>query len=260
MRILYIILCICIGFISCKENSYINPIIDTTYIEFPTKTIHQTLLYTETSPYTLNLPFQVFGKSLNQNDTIVVRVTSNYFIKNTDFWYDSIQIITPTTIIDTIHIHIKNTKVWEGGTFSLDCKLISKNNKIHTSKNYQNCTLFFTRESFISYFTGNYSCFENSTESTYPVTFIQSQNDSVLYNTNFWDFPLIGQNVPYIFRKDQDKTIIIPETVWTDKIGNQYTIYGSGNYTFNGTFHVSFFMENNEGKIEHSGIHFFTKN
>lgn len=253
-----VILLFLLYMMSCKDNAYIDNTIGSTNAEFANSSIQQNLSYTLTAPYTLLLPYQIFGNSLSNNDTIIVRALSSYFSKS-EYSYDSIRIITPKTIFDTVKISIQSNKIWEGGTFSIPFELISKNKKIKVSSNYKQCTLYFTRESFISYFTGNYSCHETSTGATYDVSFTQLNNDSTVYNTNFWDFPLVGQQVPYIFRKDDAKSIEIPQTVWTDKLGNVYTVYGTGSYTFNGSFEVSFFMENSEGNIEHSGIHHFTK-
>ncbi|OQA99303.1 MAG: hypothetical protein BWY22_00421 [Bacteroidetes bacterium ADurb.Bin217] len=244
---------------SCNENEFINSHIDKTYAEFPTNTYSQTISYTEQSPYSLSIPYQIFGNSLAKNDTLIVRITSNYFTKNSEYWYDSVRIITPQTIFDTVRISIKSNKIWEGGTFSLQCTLVSKNKLITVSKNAHSCTLYFTRESFINYFTGAYSCFETSTNATYNVSFIRINNDSTLYNTNFWDFPLTGQQLPYVFRKDAEQSIEIPESEWTDKLGKKYTVSGTGTYTLNGTFQVSFEMENEQGIVEHSGKHYFTK-
>ena len=61
---------------------------------------------------------------------------------------------------------------------------------------------------------------------------------------NFYDFPLAGQYVPYVFTQDESMQVEIPEnTEWTDNLGNKYLVSGTGTYELNGNFAVDFTMK-----------------
>jgi len=261
MKNLFAILCIlsCIG---CSQKEHLENSINKTYVEFGNSTFATTIPFTTKQPYILYLPYQVFNNNLQQNDTIIIEGLSNFFAKNKDFFYDSIQIVSPNTLKDSIKITIKSSKIFEGGTFELPFKLSSKNKNITISKNYEKSTLVFTRESFINYFSGEYSCYETNTNATYDVKFEANRsilNSNITYNKNFWDFPAQGEIIPFVFDTTATKLITIPETEWHDKLGNKYIVNGDGGYDFSGNFNVNYYMKNLNGEIYQQGKQFYTK-
>ena len=112
----------------------------------------------------------------------------------------------------------------------------------------------------MDFFTGKYSCYESATNSTYEVDFEKIDANSIK-NNNFWDFPLPGQYVTYIFVQDETFAISIPEdSEWTDNLGNKYLVSGSGTYDLQGNFTVNYVMKNaSTGTVYQTGKHSFKK-
>jgi|SRR5690554_4976444 len=108
------------------------------------------------------------------------------------------------------------------------------------------------------FFTGTYVCYETSTQARYNVEFT-AKNELELINHNFWDFPLDGQTVSYIFSLNEEQSISIPESEFVDKMGNIYTIEGTGNYWLTGNFSVNYTMKKQNGDIYEQETHEFTK-
>jgi hypothetical protein len=246
------------SFISCNQNKILDKSIEQTFIEFPSSEISKTISYSQKDTFLLAIPIQIFGKELENNSSIKFSIVGGTAKNKIHFNLDSIQEIKSKISLDTIFIHIATQKLTSGVDYSIKLEIKNINNTLVVSTNYKSCTIHFIKETFIDFYTGFYSCFESSTNSTYTVEFTK-ENSSTINNTNFWDFPNEGKEVPYIFNQDLNQTIEIPRTAWMDKLGKEYTVYGNGNYTNNGNFTVDFYIEDSNGNLYQNGTHTFTK-
>lgn len=258
----YTYFCVCFSIIlllNCSKNDFDSQYIQKTYVEFPSKHIHIVIPYNQQPPYNLHIPIQIFGTSLTTEDSIKIHSKNDWLIANVDYTCEHIKRIATQTLHDSITLSVASNKFYNNTLYSIDLEIISFGNQIEVSKNNNSCEVSFIKESFSQFFSGTYSCFETSTNSTYEVTFrtLSAQSNKIM-NQNFWDFPESGQEVEYIFSLDE-QTIEIPEAYFTDKLGNTYTVKGSGTYTLDGNFIVDFFMYLTNGDIYQSGRHIFTK-
>ena len=245
--------------ISCNQNKILDNSIEQTYIEFPSSEITKTISYSLQDSFLLAIPIQIFGKELENNSSIKISIVGGTAKNKIHFNFDSIQEIKSKISLDTLFIHIATQKLTSGIDYSIQLEIKSINNTLIASTNYKTCTIHFLKETFIDFYTGSYSCFESSTNSTYNVEFTK-ENSSTINNSNFWDFSYDGKVIPYIFNQDINQTIEIPRTVWMDKLEKEYTVYGNGNYNSNGNFSVDFYIEDSNGNLYQSGTHTFTKN
>ncbi|MDA3881867.1 MAG: hypothetical protein PF481_01130 [Bacteroidales bacterium] len=241
---------------SCSKNPITDHTISETFIEFPQSSLTHTISYTETAPYTISIPFQIMGKELSSQDSAYISLTSTNSSEE-DLIYDSIIKSTPNTFSDTIYIEI-NKPLYSSVKYNMTISLHSFNSQLKVSDNYKTCTIDIIKESFSDFFSGTYSCYETSTQASYTVEFT-AKNELELVNHNFWDFPLDGQTVSYIFSLDTEHSISIPESEFVDKMGNIYTVEGTGNYWLNGNFSVNYTMKEENGDIYEQGTHEFTK-
>ncbi|MFW5850627.1 MAG: hypothetical protein ACOCWB_00225 [Bacteroidota bacterium] len=241
---------------SCSKNPITDHTMSETFIEFPQSSLTHTISYTETAPYTITIPFQIMGKELSSQDSAYISLSSTNCSQE-DLIYDSIIKTCLNTFSDTINIDI-NKSLSSSVNYTIRISLHTFNSQLKVSENYKKCTVNIVKESFSDFFSGTYSCYETSTQARYNVEFT-ADNELVLINHNFWDFPLDGQTVSYIFSLDAEHSIIIPESEFVDKTGNIYTIEGAGNYWLNGNFSVNYTMKEQNGEIYEQGIHEFTK-
>lgn len=257
----FIILYTIIGFfsfISCNQNKILDNSIEQTYVEFPSSEITKTISYSLQDSFLLAIPIQIFGKELENNSSIKISIVGGTANNKIHFNFDSIQEIKTKISLDTLFIHIATQKLTSGVDYSIILEFKNSNNTLIASSNYKSCTIHFIKETFIDFYTGTYSCFESSTNSTYTVEFTK-ENSSTINNINFWDFSYVGKVIPYIFYQDQNQTIEIPRTAWIDKLEKEYTVYGNGNYSSNGDFSVDFYIEDSNGDLYQNGTHTFTK-
>lgn len=243
---------------SCSKNEYIDTSITQTYIEFPNTHFMGDIHFTETPPYTLRIPIQIFGTSLSKKDS--VRFTMRQTQLSIDI--DTTISISPNQNQDTIHISFKGNAPFSPGVeYSSIIQLHSLGRSLDVSANTATRTYIIQKKSLSQFLSGSYSCFETSTNARYTVTFTAiSATQNTIINHNFWDFPLEGQTVAYTLATDGSNTIEIAPTNFTDKLGNTYLVYGSGTYdTSNGSMTVDFFMEDAQGNMYQNGTHIFTR-
>jgi hypothetical protein len=89
----------------------------------------------------------------------------------------------------------------------------------------------------------------------YPCEFIAGPVDTILTNTNFWDW---GLSIDYSFSADFDQKITIEPQTFTD-LGPSLTVSGSGTYDgITKTMVVAYKIEYDDGTIEEENIHTFT--
>lgn len=242
---------------ACTKNSYLDSEIDKTYIEFQNKELYEIVPYFVDGDYLIGIPFQVFGKNLTENTKVECTVTNTNLKVGYNLFYTSTIELNKSNIIDTLYISIKPKKnIYALKDYFVSLELTSDDSKIIIPQNLNKITLTFQQESFATFYTGEYTCYESNTGSTYNVIFTRQDSSSIL-NTNFWDFPSIGETVVYSLNQN-DNTIEIPQTTFVDKNNNVYTVYGNGTLYSNGDMEVEYFMEE-DGSIYQHGTHTFTK-
>lgn len=256
LRILTIITC-CFVLISCSKNEYLDTTIDKPTVEFTQATFNKTISFVEnSSSYDIAVPIQVFGGTTDASISVSIE-TSNPAYINDVYSIETTKSLHNNTL-DSIHIHVNTTKLKKAQTYSI--KLTISSEKVAIAKNYETCLVTFSQQAFMDFFTGSYSCYESSTNSTYNVDFTKL-NDTTVKNNNFWDFPLPGQYVPFVFTTDESQTVSIPDDyVWTDLLGNKYIVSGTGNYDLKGNFFVDFTMkQTGSEEIYQTGRQTYTK-
>lgn len=251
-RFLIYLLCAC-SLASCDKDEYLGTTIEQPTVEFAQTKYAETISFIASDEYNIAVPIQVFGG----NSTGSINISAQTALPN-----DAYSVSTSKTLngnaLDTIYITINTAKITKGEAYSINVTISSS--EISVSKNYATCSVTFSQQAFIDYFTGTYSCFESSTNSTYDVE-LTKQNDTTIKNNNFWDFPLAGQYVPFIFSQDETMAVTIPnDTQWTDLLGNKYLISGMGKYDFQGNFYVDFTMKTAAtNEVYQSGRQTYTK-
>ncbi len=252
-RFLTIITCFFV-LISCSKNEYIDSTIDKPTVEFTQATFDKTISFVEnSSSYDIAVPIQVFGGTSDASISVSVETANSndvYSIETTK----SLQ----NNTLDSIHIYVNTTKLKKAQTYSI--KLTISSDKVAIAKNYETCIVTFSQQAFMDFFTGTYSCYESSTNSTYNVDFTKL-NDTTVKNNNFWDFPLPGQYVPFVFNQNEAQTVSIPDDYeWTDLLGNKYIVSGTGNYDLKGNFFINFTMKKSGSEeIYQTGKQTYTK-
>ena len=250
-RFLTFLLCVC-SLVSCNKNEYLDATIDQPTVEFAQTNHTETISFIAANEYKIAVPIQVFGG----NSTATINITAQTSLANDAFSVNSTQSLKNNPL-DSIYITINTAKIEKGTTYCINVTISSSD--VAVLKNYATCSVVFSQQAFIDYFTGTYSCFESSTNSTYNVE-LTKQNDETIKNNNFWDFPLAGQYVPFIFTQDETLSVSITNnTEWTDLLGNTYFISGNGKYDFQGNFFVDFTMKTATNDAYQSGRQTFTK-
>lgn len=255
-RLLTIVTC-CFVLISCSKNEYLDTTIDKPTVEFTQATFNKTISFVEnSSSYDIAVPIQVFGGTTDASISVSIE-TSNPAYINDVYSIETTKSLHNNTL-DSIHIYVNTTKLKKAQTYSI--KLTISSEKVAIAKNYETCFVTFSQQAFMDFFTGPYSCYESSTNSTYNVDFTKL-NDTTVKNNNFWDFPLPGQYVPFVFHQNEEQTVSIPDDYeWTDLLGNKYLVSGSGNYDLQGNFFVNFTMKQAESEaIYQTGKQTYTK-
>ncbi|MCQ2960042.1 MAG: hypothetical protein MJ198_07640 [Bacteroidales bacterium] len=246
---LFGILCV----ISCSKNPYIDATVDKATVEFASTTLNETISFVADEEYCISVPIQIFGglSSATLNVAVETKLPEDSYSINKS------KVLTGNSL-DTIQVLIKTSKLKKGTSYSIKLTLNSSN--VAVSENYKSCVLTFAQQAFMDFFTGEYSCYESSTGATYNVEFIKV-NDTIVKNNNFYDFPLPGQYVSYVFKQDESRSVTIPEdSEWTDNLGNKYLISGNGSYDLQGNFVVDFTMkEAPTESIYLSGKHSFKR-
>lgn len=238
---------------SCKKNEYLNASVDETTVEFTTTAISETISFNAGNVYDILVPIQVFGGTSDATVTIVSKTS-----------LPSDVVIIPTTkkingtTLDTITLQVKTEKLKKGQVYTLELTLSSS--EVAISKNYESCAVSFSQQAFMDFFTGVYSCYESATGSIYEVEFTKD-NDTTVKNNNFYDFPLAGQMVPYVFSQGESHAVEISEDyAWTDKLGNKYLVSGKGTYDSDGNFTVDYVMKDASTEaVYQQGTHMFRK-
>lgn len=229
------LLCIFCCF-SCEKNEYLDASVDDATVEFASTNMNETISFISTGDYDIAVPIQIFGGT----STAQINVAVETKMSSEAYSVESSKNLNGSSL-DTIHVKVKCVKLKKGTVYSMTLKISSSS--VVVSKNYEKCVLEFSQQAFMDFFTGNYSCYESATGATYDVNFTK-MNDTTIKNNNFYDFPLAGQYVPYVFVQDDSKKISIPEnTEWIDNLGNKYVVSGEGAYELNGNFYVNFTME-----------------
>lgn len=254
----YIISCIVLfTLVACGKDKISKPLAKNSYVEFIHKSNSHTIPYTANFPYAIYLPIQYFGKTIDAPQSLSIKISSHTLSETFDFMYDSLHVISPNSIFDSVKVTIISPSIIEGNSYSFTCTIQPLDAGIVVLKEAATTTISFTKESLVHYFSGSFSCFEDATSSTYNTEFVKL-SDTVVANTNFWDFPLSGQVVPYIFRKDSLHSVIIPPTPWADKLQHEYIVEGEGQYSISTkSFFVNYRITDNKGNIEQVGTHSF---
>lgn len=241
-RFLTILTC-CIVLASCSKNEYLDATIDKPTVEFSQANFEKTISFVEnSSAYDIAIPIQIFGGTSDAAISVSVETSASsdiYKIESTKTLQNN--------VLDSIHIYVNTAKMKKATAYSI--KLTISSDKVAIAKNYETCVVTFSQQAFMDFFTGTYSCYESSTNSTYNVDFTKL-NDTTVKNNNFWDFPLPGQYVPFVFNQNEEQTVSIPDDYeWTDLLGNKYLISGTGNYDLQGNFFVNFTMKKAENEV-----------
>ena len=247
----YLFCVICL--FSCKKNEYLDASVDEPMVEFSSLSINETIPFVAGNEYNIAVPIQIFGG--NSTASISVKVESDL---SAEAYTVPSSVQLKGSSLDTVFVKIKTGKLQKGKPYSM--KLTISSSAVSVSKNYASCTVVFSQQAFMDFFTGMYVCYESSTGSTYDVEFVK-MNETTVKNMNFYDFPLAGQYVPYVFTQDDSKSIEIPEgTEWTDNLGNKYLVSGTGTYELNGNFSVDFTMQDAATEAVYlTGKHSFRK-
>ena len=252
VRILFIVTIFTL--FACKKNEYLDASIDKPTVEFSSIELTETISFISNGNYDIAVPIQIFGGTTDKTIT----VSAESILPNDAYSLNSSLALTKGQSIDTIHISLNTNKIQKGKAYGI--KLTLTSNDIAISENYKSCNITFTQQTFMDFFTGKYICYESATNSTYEVYF-EKINATSIKNNNFWDFPLPGQYVTYVFTQDDSFAISIPEdSEWTDNLGNKYLVSGSGTYDLQGNFVVNYEMKNaSSGTLYQSGKHTFKK-
>ncbi len=253
MKKIVVFLLSAIAFCSCEKNEYLDASIDKTTVEFASTNLNETISFIAAEEYKIPVPIQIFGGK----STSIINVKVDTKMAQEAYSISASQALKGSSL-DTIFVTVKTSKLKKGITYSLNLTLESSDVKV--SSNYKSCAVTFVQQAFMDFFTGIYSCKESSTGSTYDVEFTK-MNDSTIKNNNFYDFPLAGQYVPYVFVQDESLAISIPEDYeWTDNLGHKYLISGIGSYELNGNFKVDFTMKDAVSEqVYQIGTHSFRK-
>lgn len=240
--------------VSCSKNDYVDAEYDKTTVEFVSTNVTETISFVANDEYVIAVPIQIFGGSANASLTISC-VTD---LPSGAYSIESNKIVAKGVSLDSVYVNIKTSKIEKGKMYSVELTISDAD--IAISKNYATCRVSLSQQAFIDFFTGIYSCQESSTNSTYDVEFTK-MNETTTKNLNFWDFPLPGQYVPFVFVQDETFSVSIPDdTEWTDLLGNKYKISGSGTYDLQGNFSINFVMkEFSTDKEYQSGTQVYTK-
>ena len=250
-RLLIYLLCVC-SLASCNKNEYLDASIEQPTVEFAQTNYTETISFIASDEYDIAVPIQVFGG----NSTATINISAQTSLPN-DVYSISTSKSLKSNALDSIYLTINTAKITKGTAYSINLTISSSD--ITKKKNYATCSVAFSQQAFIDYFTGTYSCFESSTNSTYDVE-LTKQNETTIKNNNFWDFPLAGQYVPFVFTQDESMAVTIPDdTEWIDFLGNKYLISGTGKYNFEGNFYVDFTMKTMENEVYQSGRQSYTK-
>ena len=252
IRILFIVTILAL--FACKKNEYLDASIDKPTVEFSTTELTETISFISNGNYDIAVPIQIFGGTTDKT----ISVSAKTALPNDAYSLNSTLSLTKGQSIDTIHISLNTSKIQKGKPYNITLTITS--NDIAVSENYKTCDIILTQQTFMDFFTGKYSCYESATNSTYEVDFEKIDANSIK-NNNFWDFPLPGQYVTYIFAQDETFAISIPEdSEWTDNLGNKYLVSGSGTYDLQGNFTVNYVMKNaSTGTTYQTGTHTFKK-
>ena len=253
MKKLLIVCCLAV-LISCSKNDYLDASIGESTVEFAQTTMTETILFIADSQYDIAVPIQIFGGS----KAATVRVSAESQLSNDAFSVESTKQIQKDVALDTIHVLVNTDRIKKGTEYSVILRISSDD--IRVSQNYATCQIRFSQQAFIDYFTGVYSCFETSTNSTYEVE-LKKESDTTVRNLNFWDFPLAGQYVSFAFVQNETQAVsIADDTEWTDKLGNKYKISGNGTYDLQGNFSIDFVMKDfATDAVYQSGKQIYTK-
>ncbi len=240
--------------VSCNKNDYVDAEYDKTTVEFVSTSLTETIPFVANEEYTIAVPIQIFGGL----STAKLTITCSTDLPNDAYFVESNKIVENGISLDSIYVKINTSKIKKGKIYAVELTISDAD--IAISKNYATCQLTLSQQAFIDFFTGTYSCKESSTSSTYDVEFTKL-NDTSIKNLNFWDFPLSGQYVPFVFVQDESFGVFIPEdTEWTDLLGNKYKVSGSGTYDLQGNFSVNFVMKDFATDKEYqTGTQVYTK-
>lgn len=223
--------------VSCSKNDYVDTVYDKTTVEFATTSLTDTISFVANEEYTIAVPIQIFGGFSSAK----LSIACSSDLPDDAYFVESNKVVENGVSLDSIYVKINTSKIKKGKIYAVELTISDAD--IAISKNYATCQLTLIQQAFIDFFTGSYSCKESSTNSTYDVEFTKL-NDTTVKNLNFWDFPLSGQYVPFIFVQDETFGVSIPEnTEWTDLLGNKYKISGFGTYDLQGNFSVNFVMK-----------------
>ncbi len=244
-----------LAFISCK-NTYVDNSINQTYAELTNVSVSDSISYSHKSDYTLKVPIQYFGENLDSEKKIKVKISNTNF-NNSLIKYDSIFTIKPKKYKDSLGITFCTSKLSLNQKYNLKISIDSENNDIKISNNNSECLVSIYKQSFAGFYTGEYSCSETSTNSTYK-TYFELVNQTSIKNMNFWDFPSEGQGLIYEFN-ESDSSVSIPRAEWVDNLENIYFVSGTGKYNTDGSFWVDFLMETADGEVYQTGRHKFTR-
>jgi len=257
MKLIILFLTISLFIFSCSQNNYLDNSIDKSYISFSNTDISDTISYLEKDIYTLQIPIQCYGVPLQENTDIIINYISGNLKENYHFNKIETDTIPSKIINDTLYMYIKTDKLYANYDYNCIISLISNNENVIIPENSNSCNISFQKQSYTSFYTGTYSCYEDATNATYNVVF-KRENDSTIQNQNFWDFPGKNQTLSYKISRENN-TIVIPESEWIDALENTYTISGEGELFENGNFNVEYTMKDIKGEIYQTGTHFFTK-
>jgi hypothetical protein len=119
--------------------------------------------------------------------------------------------------------------------------IISIDSSLATYYPKANIRLEVYKQDFYDLFAGNFYCYESNYSNRYKVNIIPTNPRSDrFFIENFWDFAQIHHTVNMLVNKDKDRSLVLPNQIFTDAKGVNYTLEGEGNYNTSGEFSINY--------------------
>ncbi len=222
---------------SCKKNVQI---FNESLIHIDQQAINHTVSYASTGIDTLYLQLSILGVPFDEDQLITLKFDSAFQVLSSRGILSSNPNITfPAKTYTIKHpILIVIDSIDNSTSKDLGLEAISNPN---LAENYRTSKISIYKQSLIDLFSGSYYCSESEYSNKYVIQLAYTNpiSDTLLIK-NFWDFSTENTEIKFIIQRDTSRSIELPEQSFTDRLGVNYTVYGSGVYTKNGSFYINY--------------------
>lgn len=247
---LFLVICL-----SCKKDPVL---FDGSYIQFTDSVINHTIKYGTGQYDTISIEISLIGELFGQDQQIQLERDS----LAEKAVVDQICIIPSDVTLNAnestglLQVVLQNDSIEPAYASEFNIGLVPSS---VVADNYRTVTVSFYKQKLIDVFSGDFQCTESEYNNSYVVN-IQSTypvSDTVLIS-NFWDFT-DNDDIKAVIRSDASKAIVIPVQDFTDRLGNEYTVTGSGTYQNTGSFSIDYSLTDaRTGNLYESGNQIYT--